>query len=660
MKKILKGLIVTMVLVMTLSMVPSVNTQAATKKAKTKVTYTLKKGTLTIKGKGEMPKSMIFKNNKKIKKVVIKKGVTSISNYAFSNCKNLKEVKIANTVKEIGWHSFEGTKIKKITIPSSVKKIGNGVFSNCNKLKTITMPGDFKQKMNKLDDEMYSIMSGKKIETINFNSNFNLDISEFLQGTNWNVSKKDPNYKSINGVIYSKDGKEIVRVPSGRTELVIATGCETFCLQSILYSEYYYDEGNYICCDKLKKITIPETVKSIEDKKYKCDIKATEFIPITDIVIKTKKLDAQSIVTLVKNLKELGYFDKDGIINMEKLMQQLPGRITVNGSFYILDGNILLNYYGKDNTVVVPSEIKSIADSAFSGIGMKKVVLPEGLEKIGDSAFYGADLIEINLPSSLNTIESNAFEATMLKKIEIPRGIKKWGSYVFRYSALEEVVLPDEMIYIPKGMFYECSELEKINVPKKLTSVNNYAFYRTGVDVQKFLQNENLTTIYKGAFGFTNWTKLTIPKHIKKIGKYGITSIRDEKKKLTVEGTTKNYHQDAFCENNEQKTLTVNFKEGIKQAYTDIQIMSFGDTKGNKAKKVEFQWFKISDVDGYDIRVCSDKKYKKVIKKVTAKKSKKSKTIKINKKYKKVYVKIRPYKVVNGKKVYGKWSKDKM
>ena len=34
--------------------------------AKTKVTYKLKKGTLTIKGKGNMPAKMTFKKNKKI------------------------------------------------------------------------------------------------------------------------------------------------------------------------------------------------------------------------------------------------------------------------------------------------------------------------------------------------------------------------------------------------------------------------------------------------------------------------------------------------------------------------------------------------------------------------------------------------------------------
>ena len=47
--------------------------------SETKVTYTLKKGTLTIKGKGAMPTKMKIRRNKKIKKVIIKKCVTSVS-----------------------------------------------------------------------------------------------------------------------------------------------------------------------------------------------------------------------------------------------------------------------------------------------------------------------------------------------------------------------------------------------------------------------------------------------------------------------------------------------------------------------------------------------------------------------------------------------------
>ena len=124
--------------------------------AKTKVTYTLKKGTLTIKGKGAMPTKMKFRRNKKIKKVIIKKGVTSVSYEAFALCKNLNSVTIPSTVKTIGIRSFYGTKISKITVPSKTKTIGQGAFGSCKDLKTIVMPGDFKLKLEEdTDDKLW-------------------------------------------------------------------------------------------------------------------------------------------------------------------------------------------------------------------------------------------------------------------------------------------------------------------------------------------------------------------------------------------------------------------------------------------------------------------------------------------------------------------------
>ncbi len=114
-----------------------------------KVTYTLKKGTLIIKGKGKMPKSMTFKNNKKIKSVIIRKGITSIPTKAFYKCSNLSKVTIAGTVKTIGNNAFAGTGIKSLKIPKKVTKIGYNALGNCEKLTKITLPGNFTMKGEK-------------------------------------------------------------------------------------------------------------------------------------------------------------------------------------------------------------------------------------------------------------------------------------------------------------------------------------------------------------------------------------------------------------------------------------------------------------------------------------------------------------------------------
>lgn len=76
-------------------------------------------------------------------------------------------------------------------------------------------------------------------------------------------------------------------------------------------------------------------------------------------------------------------------------------------------------------------------------------------------------------------------------------------------------------------------------------------------------------------------------------------------------------------------------------------------------KSFILQWKKIKDVKGYQIQYSTSKKFKKA-KKVNIKKSSTTKlTVKKLKKKKKYYVRMRSYKMVNGKKVYSSWSKTK-
>ena len=77
-------------------------------------------------------------------------------------------------------------------------------------------------------------------------------------------------------------------------------------------------------------------------------------------------------------------------------------------------------------------------------------------------------------------------------------------------------------------------------------------------------------------------------------------------------------------------------------------------------KAISVIWKKVGGVKGYQVQVATDKKFKKNKKTVTIKKQKTTKTtVKKLKAKKKYYVRVRTYKIVNGKKVYSSWSKVK-
>lgn len=422
--------------------------------AKTKVTYTLKKGTLTIKGKGAMPAKMKFRRNKKIKKVIIKKGVTSVSYEAFALCKNLNSVTIPSTVKTIGIRSFYGTKISKITVPSKTKTIGQGAFGSCKDLKTIVMPGDFKLKLEEdTDDKLWYVASDQSaVDTITFNTKLKLANVSYLSANNLVVAKNDPSYQSIEGVIYTKDGKGIVRVPQKRTELKIKEGCTEFNMQSVLYNSTDSEGDEFNNCSKLKKIVIPSSVKSINKIKYKTDRADACDMHVDTIEIVPKDFDANSLYALGSSLGKN--------ITIESLMKLLPDQITYKDHMYITKDHGLLKYDGKDANVEIPEEITWIAPEAF---------------------YRNETLKNVKLPSKITTIEENTF---------------------YGCSELEAVIIPDQVTMIGKSAFDECTVLKSVTFGKSLKVIKDHAF--ASVNIRNFTIPSGIQKIETGAFAGIN------------------------------------------------------------------------------------------------------------------------------------------------------------
>ena len=88
-----------------------------------------------------------------------------------------------------------------------------------------------------------------------------------LEAEDFEVSKNDPNYTSIDGNIYTKDGKTLVRVATLKKNVRIADGCENICTSAFLYTPLGLNWEA-----KLRKhidnLFIPKTVKNIDEKSY--------------------------------------------------------------------------------------------------------------------------------------------------------------------------------------------------------------------------------------------------------------------------------------------------------------------------------------------------------------------------------------------------------
>jgi len=133
---------------------------------------------------------------------------------------------------------------------------------------------------------------------------------------------------------------------------------------------------------------------------------------------------------------------------------------------------------------------------------------------------------------------------------------------------------------------------------------------------------------------------------------YEALKIKETKDALTTTTTT-------APANNITTTTTTSTSQAAVAKIKAPKKTSIKKVKGAK-KAISVTWKKVSGVKGYQVQVATNKKFKKNKKTVTIKKQKTTKTtVKKLKAKKKYYVRVRTYKIVNGKKVYSSWSKVK-
>ncbi len=164
-----------------------------------------------------------------LESVVIMNGVTNIGNNAFSYNPKLSSVKIPDSVKNIDYSAFEWcAALTSIVIPDGIESIGNQAFYACDGLTSLTIP-----------------KSVTKIAGSAFQSCKNL--------TEFNVDVNNPNYCSLNGVLFNKDKSELILYPLGnkRTHYKIPNGVEIV------------DDNSFNNCTNLTSVVIPEGVTII-------------------------------------------------------------------------------------------------------------------------------------------------------------------------------------------------------------------------------------------------------------------------------------------------------------------------------------------------------------------------------------------------------------
>ena len=169
-----------------------------------------------------------FQSCMSLTSIIIPNSVTSIGSYAFSGCNGLTSITIPDSVTSIGESAFlDCTVLTSITIPDSVTSIGKSAFFDCTVLTSITIP----DSVTTIGKCAFAVCSSL---------------------TSITVSPGNSAYKSIDGVLFTKDGKVLVACLCGKSgDYVIPDGVTNI------------GGGAFFGCDGLTGVTIPNGVTSI-------------------------------------------------------------------------------------------------------------------------------------------------------------------------------------------------------------------------------------------------------------------------------------------------------------------------------------------------------------------------------------------------------------
>ena len=217
-------------------------------------------GTLTIGGSGaiaayNMGTSMPWNEFAgDIKSVVIEEGITEIGANAFYNIPSITSLTLPESLEKIGLSAFSDcTGIVDIVFPSGLKTIESAAFAYSG-LKNITLNEGLEEIGASafgscFDLERVTLPS--TLTVLGFRAFFGCTALKEINAATGN------SFKSVNGILMSADGKQVILCPYAYKKDVIAipSGVE------VIGEDAFFKNGS-------DKIIIPDSVKSIGSRAF--------------------------------------------------------------------------------------------------------------------------------------------------------------------------------------------------------------------------------------------------------------------------------------------------------------------------------------------------------------------------------------------------------
>ncbi len=317
--------------------------------------------------------------------------------------------------------AFAKTNIKSIEIKSGVITVYDYAFTS-DKLEKITLDG-----VNNI--RQYALYGCTALKELNLGKlNINASVLTDISYENITVSEDNASLMVVDNILYSKDGKTLIRYPKNKLD---------------------------------KEYTIPNSVTSIGERAfYNCaslveiNFNATAMNDLGDRneVFGNAGKDADGIkVTIGKNVTKIPAY----LFYPCSFFSYSPKITSVefeDGSVCESIGSYAFHGLNSLTSITLPNSVESIGDSTFYDCTrLTTVIIGDSVTSIGNYAFYNcSSLTSITIPASVTEIAASAFTKSSLSTIILKAGAKMtipygvWSAGNATYEAGDEVSFDED------------------------------------------------------------------------------------------------------------------------------------------------------------------------------------------------------------------------
>ena len=303
--------------------------------------------------------------------VLMPESVLRIGNGAFESCMRLERIDISSRLEHIGCYAFSScAALREVMIPCSVRVMGDNVFDSCEELKTVYLS----EGLEKLGDAVF--MGCRALESIHLPATLS-EIGVFVfkecpELVSITVEEGSPYFKSVDGNLYSADGRILYRYAPGKQE-------SEFCIPDGVTEIFV---GAFSQCQWLRSVVFPDSVRKIGYNAFE-----------------------GSGLTSVKLPSGVSRVEQGTFVSCKELERvELHSGISYIGRAAFMECEALAD-------ITLPPGLEVIRDSAFAVCSkLTDLTVPKSVTEIGNGAFQGCKrLCSVSIENTDVSIKAEPF-----------------------------------------------------------------------------------------------------------------------------------------------------------------------------------------------------------------------------------------------------------